>query len=128
MDLPNISVGDFAANLIKEEVSKEGSTAFTPSNQGEKHQIDISKVSLSDEETNNILAESFGFEALEDAPKVNPLREEKRRLKQEFTATLAKLKELIESMTSVGMIGVNMAGPKKTKPKKKKKKHNPGVY
>ena len=124
MDLPNISISDFASQLIQEEVSKEGSQAFVSPSKGKQHQVDISNISLSDEETRKILEESFGFETETPTPNVESHKEEKRRLKEEFTATLAKLKELINEMTSVGMIGVNMAGHQKPKPKKKKKKKN----
>ena len=123
MSLPEISIGDFASQLIKEEISTiKTSKAFTSSDKVDKNQIDISNVELSDIDTNQIILESFGVKTKPSKPKKTKLREEKRKLKEEFAATLAKLKQLIESMTSVGMIGVNMAGPQKSKAKKKNKK------
>lgn len=123
MDLPNISIGDFASQLIESQVSKEGAKAFSSSSSGEKDQVDISNIVLSEDITNDILAESFGIKNTVSKPKVKSLREEKRKLKEEFSAILIKLKEIIEEMTTVGMIGVNMAGPQKAKKKKRKKKN-----
>lgn len=125
MSLPNISIGDFASKLIQEETSKVGVTeAFTSPKQVPNQQIDISNVELSKIDTDKILLESFGVKTKSSKPKRISLREEKRKLKEEFVVTLAKLKQIIESMTSVGMIGVNMAGPQKAKSKKKKRKNS----
>lgn len=112
-----ISVGDFAEQLLTENkidtvVNRSQSDPDCP---------DLDSIDISGDVMSQILSEGFNIETQVEA---KPAITEAYKLS--LLTRLQKVKEetqaIIDEMTTVGMIGVNMAGPTKDPFKKKKKK------
>lgn len=138
-----LSIGDFAEQLIQKDSTliKEGKKSPIPSVNNPafgleepKDQPDIRQINLEDDYHKRILAESFGENVEEDTTLVHRPRRQLKLVESkksertpedildEFIFVVEKGKELIQEMTTVGMLGVNLGGPEATKSKKKKKK------
>ena len=125
------SIGDFAMNLIANDLKKKG---IEPIREAVEPGKDLSKIKLSDSTINAILEQSFGLkvERKPEAPKPQPVVEAKPvvpvkktpdQLLAEFTEIIVKARGLLAEMTSRGMIGTGPGlAPGKVKKKKKKLK------
>lgn len=133
----NMSIGDFAMNLIQE--NKKGKTVKQlvleniPA-KADPGSPDLTKVNVSEDKMDQILKESFGVQASvqKETPKIQesvPSKNNERKpedILKEFAEVVAKGKQLIHEMTTCGMLGVNLGQPRpgaiKTGKKKKKRK------
>jgi hypothetical protein len=109
-----MGIGDFALNLLEQESSNPVPVKNKPSMKG--NVPDIENVQVSQEDVNNILAESFGVKT-ESKPQVNLQEERKRALKEEIKQKIDELKVLLNELTmgttTVGSLGgPNFSGGK----------------
>jgi len=118
---PEIGIGDFALNLIKKgKVTKGPSSApVNPLAQPSiENQVDITNIRVPDSLTESILSQSFGITTKVNPKKPQVVEGRKKELRRDFNNTVTHLRELIEEMTTCGMIGTNVM---RAKPLKKKK-------
>lgn len=120
-DLPDISVGDFAMDILK-SMAKNPSEALKPTLKESTIQSsnapDISKISVSQDFVSLV---TEGKKPVKPAPKkVQESTEDRMQsLVERLSGLLKEARQIMEEMspgcTSVGNIGVNMAGSKKKK-------------
>lgn len=126
------SIGDFALSLIeknKDEYKKSVSNGLpvsVPTPDGP----DYSNIKVDEATVTDIFAKSFG---LKKKTVSKPIRESRvleskktkspKELVAEFEQVLVQARQIIQEMTTCGMLGVNMAGPVKKKKIKKKWKY-----
>jgi hypothetical protein len=155
--LGDFSIGDFAANLIKNGAIDEDSSTTQPVTSQPvlptiqslpETDLDISDNEVSDRLMESILQRSFGLkgevaesqvqEVPETKPQVGDLSEEVKSLKEDlastvkqFTSILARMLEITEMVgipaNSTQAFGVSSAGPEK-KTKRKKKRGSRRTY
>jgi hypothetical protein len=123
------SVGSFAENVINNDfqLMKEGNSASPSPNvppQLAESQRDIRSVKVPDSFVKLALGESYeNVEDIKEESKAtfsaNP-SESPQVLLDKLSELIAEARKVIEEMTTVGSIGVNMAGPEK-----KKRQNNP---
>jgi len=102
-----------------------------------KNQPDISKVEVPSSFVQDLMEETQVGEDKVIEPKTQHVEDsysgdesnmfgnsadQAQQLLDKFNGLLKEAKKVIDEMTTVGMIGVNMGGPEATKPKRKKKK------
>lgn len=107
-----MSIGDYAEALLKSNKpvvteSRKTTTVYEPK------APDLSKVKIEESDINKIIGKSFGIKPKEKTP---------NELIAEFTEVVKRGKQIIEEMTSCGMLGVGPATTFKSAPKKKSKK------
>lgn len=108
----------FTSMLKGESKPIRPSTPYLPKDDGP--QVDIREVTVPDDYTNLILEKSFEVEVEKKPVKQKvSINETAQSLVSEFSSLLVRAKQLIEAMTTCGMIGVNTAKPKQKIPVKK---------
>lgn len=137
--LPDISVGDFAQNILS-EMGRNPKESLRPklkeATLGEDKSPDYSKIKV--DESFVDFAIGTVNPKLKSDKKVNTkvVQEEKQNLQEqteslieEFSTIVKRARQIIEELTagttSVGNIGVNLAGGQKKKKKKKSNEDNP---
>tara|TARA_R110000868_G_scaffold13711_3_gene63596 strand:- start:24527 stop:24973 length:447 start_codon:yes stop_codon:yes gene_type:complete len=118
--LPNISVGDFALDILK-EMAKDPKKSLAPSLKESTMEAigapDIKNVEVSVDFVNSIIEgkNSIVKPRVQETKKVVPIKESKevrlQSLVERLSGLVKEAKLLMEEMTSTGNIGVNMAGP-----------------
>lgn len=126
-ELPDISVGDFAMSLLSDMAKNPDSLkpALKESTTQSANVPDISKIKVPDDYV-TLITEGRKPE-VKPKPQVQPVKESAQDRMQDLVERLSTLlseaRKLIEELspgaTTVGNIGVNMAGSKKSKKKKK---------
>ena len=127
------SIGDFAMNLINEQLAGKKENFSTKPVVPGASGPDLSKVKVSDNAMNLILEQSFGIKANKPAPvqetkAFTPVEQPKKvnrtpdQIVAEFAEIVVKARALLQEMTTCGMIGANQAGPVRVGKKKKKLK------
>ena len=127
------SIGDFALSLIeknKDEYKRSVSNGLpvsVPTPDGP----DYSNIKVDEATVTDIFAKSFGLKKKTVSKPIRESRvlEPKKKTKSpeelvaEFEEVLIQARQIIQEMTTCGMLGVNMAGPTKKKKLKKKWKY-----
>ena len=139
-DLPNVSVGDFAAQLlegggIRNDLQSE-STAVANEPLREFNNLpespDISDVEVPMDFVNSITGVKSPPKArkalIETATRKTNLEDKAKNIISQLSNLLTEAKEVINEMTTCGMISVNMAGPQKPAKKKVRKKNTESTF
>jgi len=132
VDLPDISVADFATQLLEggeirndlqSETAAVGNDTLKEFN-SLPESPDISDVEVPMDFVNSITGVKSSLKPLtETTNKQTNLEDKAKNIISQLSNLLTEAKEVINEMTTVGMIGVNMAGPQKPVKKKVRKKN-----
>jgi len=126
------SIGSFAEDIINKDFQQIQEGAGTSLGTDESQilagpQVDIKNVEVSESFVKSLLGESYSnVEDIEESPEPtlfgNPI-ESPQILLDKLNSLIAEARKVIEEMTTAGMIGVNMAGSKRSGKKAKRKKN-----
>ena len=128
-----LTMGEFAEKLINSGQVKLGDTKSSPVQKSKEpiyEQLDISNTKVPDSFMKKVLGEKYSPQQTPNKVHKKVIKEEVKVQKaqvineekvDELISLLTEVKELLQEMTTVGNLGVNLAGPKPTeKPKTKK--------